>query len=100
MAALGDKDKLSEIPGIFFDFDKSKVLRAVGIDANSGVSEEMLIDALDYAARENQVLMIYAHKPSKAPQQYEVSIELLDVLCKEIKKRKMKFYLANDLSAF
>lgn len=82
----------------YFD-DNSRVLFGLGIDNNyAQFSIPYFISLLDYAKKNNKVVVFYAHKPVlKAKAKYETEYNTLIAICKYVKEHDMKFYTVSEL---
>ncbi|MGV9004479.1 polysaccharide deacetylase family protein [Flavobacterium sp.] len=81
-------------------FRDSKYVYAFDID-NSHVhfSYHYLLELLDYAKKNNKILVLCSHKPVKdVTDNYQTKIETLEFVCNYIKLNNMKFYTLNDLN--
>ena len=82
----------------YFD-DKSRVLFGLGIDNSyAQYSIPYFLSLLDYAKKNNKIVVFYAHKPVlKANKKYETEYKTLIEICKYIKENNMKFYTVSEL---
>ncbi|WP_224999275.1 polysaccharide deacetylase family protein [Cesiribacter sp. SM1] len=90
---------LSATDDIFFKLGESKELVAASIDANVHLNKEAIDNALQKAATENKVLMIFGHKPAQAPSpgSYTFNIALLEYILQQANKHNLEFYRVSDL---
>ncbi|WP_286971733.1 polysaccharide deacetylase family protein [Flavobacterium sp. UBA4854] len=80
-------------------FNNSKIVFAFDID-NSHIhfSIPYVLELLDYAKRNNKILLLCGHKPVKEiTENYQVKIETLEFICKYMKLNDLKFYKLSDL---
>jgi peptidoglycan/xylan/chitin deacetylase (PgdA/CDA1 family) len=80
-------------------FNNSKVVFAFDID-NSHIhfSIPYLLELLDYAKKNNKILLLCGHKPVKnVTENYQTKIETLEFICKYMKLNDLKFYRLSDL---
>lgn len=80
-------------------FDKSKIVFAFDID-NSHIhfSIPYLLELLDYAKKNDKILILCSHKPVKnVTENYQTKIETLEFVCKYMKLNNLKFYRLSDL---
>lgn len=80
-------------------FNGSKYVYAFDID-NSHIhfSYHYLLELLDYAKKNNKILLLCSHKPVKeVTANYQTKIETLEFVCNYIKLNNMKYYTLHDL---
>lgn len=80
-------------------FSNSKFVYAFDID-NSHVhfSYHYLLELLDYAKKNNKILVLCSHKPVKeVTDNYQTKIETLEFVCNYVKLNNMKYYTLRDL---
>ncbi|PAM94691.1 polysaccharide deacetylase [Flavobacterium sp. IR1] len=80
-------------------FNNSKIVFAFDID-NSHIhfSIPYLLELLDYAKKNNKILILCSHKPVKeVTENYQTKIETLEFICKYMKLNDLKFYKLSDL---
>jgi peptidoglycan/xylan/chitin deacetylase (PgdA/CDA1 family) len=80
-------------------FNNSKIVFAFDID-NSHVhfSIPYVLRLLDYAKKNNKILLLCGHKPVKeVTENYQTKIETLEFICKYMKQNDLKFYTTSDL---
>ncbi|AWK07046.1 polysaccharide deacetylase [Flavobacterium crocinum] len=80
-------------------FNNSKIVFAFDID-NSHIhfSIPYLLELLDYAKKNNKILILCSHKPVKnVTENYQTKIETLEFVCKYMKLNDLKFYTLSDL---
>lgn len=80
-------------------FNNSKIVFAFDID-NSHVhfSIPYLLELLDYAKKNNKILILCSHKPVKnVTENYQTKIETLEFVCKYMKLNGLKYYTLSDL---
>jgi len=80
-------------------FNNSKIVFAFDID-NSHIhfSIPYLLELLDYAKKNNKILILCGHKPVKEiTENYQTKIETLEFICKYMKLNHLKFYTLSDL---
>lgn len=83
-------------------FRGSKYVYAFDID-NDHVhfSYHYLLELLNYAKKNNKILLLCSHKPVKdVTANYQTKIETLEFVCNYIKLNNMKYYTLNDLNQF
>lgn len=80
-------------------FNYNRVLYGLGIDNSyPQYSIPYFLSLLEYAKKNNRVVIFYAHKPVyKSDAQYETEYKTLIAICKYIKSNDMKFYTISDL---
>lgn len=80
-------------------FHGSKYVYAFDID-NSHIhfSYHYLLELLDYAKKNNMILLLCSHKPIKeVTENYQTKIETLEFVCNYVKLNNMKYYTLKDL---
>ncbi|WP_337965332.1 polysaccharide deacetylase family protein [uncultured Flavobacterium sp.] len=80
-------------------FNNSKIVFAFDID-NSHIhfSIPYLLELLDYAKKNDKILLLCGHKPVKnVTGNYQTKIETLEFICKYMKKNDLKYYTISDL---
>lgn len=80
-------------------FNNSKIVFAFDID-NSHIhfSIPYVLELLDYAKKNNKILLLCGHKPVKnVTENYQTKIETLEFICKYMKANDLKFYTLSDL---
>ena len=82
----------------YFD-DKSRVLFGLGIDNSyPQFSIPYFLSLLEYAKKNNKVVIFYAHKPvATATAQYETEYKTLIEICKYVRSNNMRFYTVSEL---
>jgi peptidoglycan/xylan/chitin deacetylase (PgdA/CDA1 family) len=81
-------------------FNRSKYVYAFDID-NSHVhfSIPYLVELLDYAKRNNKILILCSHKPvTEVTENYQTKVETLEFICNYVKQNHLKFYTLSDLN--
>ncbi|RMD50612.1 MAG: hypothetical protein D6830_02295 [Ignavibacteria bacterium] len=88
-----------EIDDVFYRFDSSGVIKALGIDTNFGISLDDIKKMFDRVKEENSVVVFYAHRPVvNASSEFEISYDYIRSLVEEAGKRGLKFYRFCDLN--
>nr|WP_294784761.1 polysaccharide deacetylase family protein [uncultured Flavobacterium sp.] len=80
-------------------FNNSKIVFAFDID-NSHIhfSIPYLLELLDYAKKNNKILILCSHKPVKnVTENYQTKIETLEFVCRYMKLNGLQFYTLSDL---
>ena len=79
-------------------YNNNKLIFGLGIDSSYGRSNEYLFSILDYAKKENKIVIFYAHNPRRIISgNYQVEYLRMVELCKYINDNNMKFYTVSDL---
>jgi peptidoglycan/xylan/chitin deacetylase (PgdA/CDA1 family) len=80
-------------------FKNSKIVFAFDIDnSHLHFSIPYLLELLDYAKKNNKILLLCGHKPVKnVTENYQTKIETLAFICKYMKLNDLKFYRQSDL---
>lgn len=99
VAAVNKAKDLTAMDKIYYSFDGARVLYAVGIDHNAGVSVEMIEAGIERAVKRKEVLMLYAHEPdvTNTGKNYTFEISLLEEVLKAGNERRLIFYTASGL---
>ena len=81
-------------------YANSKFVYAFDIDNNHiHFSIPYLTELLDYAKKNNKILILCSHKPViKVTENYQTKLETLAFICKYVKIHDMKFYTLSDLN--
>lgn len=85
-----------------FYSNKSKTVTGLGLD-NSYIHYDLnfFIKLLDYAKRNNKIVILYAHKPVKVVTgSYQVDYKTIETICKYVKENNMQFYTLSDLHKY
>lgn len=82
-----------------FYFDHSKVVYGFGMDANYGYfSIPHVLKLLDYAKKNNKILIVVGHKPvKKITSRYQTKTKTVALICKYVQQNHMKFYTLSEL---
>lgn len=92
--------EITHLDEIYYRFDANKELSAVGIDAGSGLTQQMVIDAVGRAKERKEVVMLYGHEPSATTRSaYEFDPAFLEFILEECQKEGLQFYTFRELSA-
>ena len=80
-------------------FRDSKLMYAFDIDNNHiHFSIPYVLELLDYAKKNNKILILCSHKPVKqVTANYQTKLETLEFICNYLKLNNMKFYRLSDL---
>ncbi|HEY6143829.1 MAG TPA: polysaccharide deacetylase family protein [Flavobacterium sp.] len=83
-------------------FDHSKLVFSFSVDdTHNHFNIPHLMNLLDYARKNNKILILNSHKTVKnVTTDYETKNETLEFVCKYIKSHNMKFYTISDLNKF
>lgn len=92
---LKDVDDIDEI---YFDFDSSKVISALGIDNNFNISINEIRYGFIRAKQNNEVIILYAHKPVKnITSSYQITYNYLENILNIAQHLGLKSYRFKDL---
>ena len=82
-------------------YNGKPILNGIGIDTRyKHFSIKYITKVLNYAKRNNKVVIFYAHKPvTKATANYEVEMKTLEFICQYVRNNQMQFYTLNDLNS-
>jgi len=90
---------IEDIDEIFFDFNKQKVISALGIDANFKITLDMLEKGFERASKNNEIIVLYAHKPTeKITHSYQIDHSYLRQLFNLAEKYKLMNYTFSQLT--
>lgn len=80
-------------------FANSRLIFSFSIDdTHNHFNIPHLLELLDYARKNNKILILNSHKTVKnVTADYETKNETLEIICKYIKQHHMKFYTVSDL---
>ena len=80
-------------------FRDSKFMYAFDVDNNHlHFSIPYILELLDYAKKNNKILILCSHKPvKKVTENYQTKMETLEFICKYIQLNNLKFYKLYDL---
>lgn len=83
-------------------FRNSKIEFGFDIDNNHiNFSIPYLIKLLDYAKKNNKILILCSHKTvDTVTANYQTKVETLEFICQYMKRNNMKFYTLSDLNKF
>ena len=90
----------ARMPHIYYDFDGRKSFYALQIDRETDLSVEEMAAALEKAAGDGKVLMLFGHQPlpeNPSPDQYGFKTALLRSILEESRKRGLRFYTMSEL---
>jgi peptidoglycan/xylan/chitin deacetylase (PgdA/CDA1 family) len=85
---------------VYYPFDRRKLVDALLIDTDSGVSEQEMKEAIQKAKDTNRALMLFGHEPLYASPkngEYGFSVAFLESILKEADRQGMKFYTMSQL---
>jgi peptidoglycan/xylan/chitin deacetylase (PgdA/CDA1 family) len=90
---------LSATDDIFFSLGKSRELVAASIDASAQINKKAIDSAIQKAATEKKVLLVFGHKPAHnaKPNSYTFDVALLEYILQQAKEKDLKFYRISDL---
>lgn len=80
-------------------YNNSQVVFGLGIDKSySHYSLSYFISLLEYAKKNNRIVIFYSHKPVETSNaDYETEYNTLIAICEYVKNNKMKFYKTSEL---
>ena len=83
-----------------FYFSHSKVVYGFGMDANYDYfSIPYVLKLLDYANKNNKILILVGHKPvKKITSRYQTKTKTVELICKYVRQNQMKFYTLSELN--
>lgn len=86
---------------IFYPFDQDRIVDALLIDQDSGVTDDEISDAIQKAKQTRTALMVFGHKPLYAPPvngEYGFYVSFLETILRESKEQNLKFYTMTELA--
>ncbi len=98
LRGVTNKEKAAKDLSCFFN--GKLLVDGIGMEQNyKYFSLEYLQSLLDYARKNNTILVVYGHKPvaTANPEKHEVEYSTLEFICKYVNRYKMKFYTMSDL---
>lgn len=99
VAPLNKEMDISDIDEVYYDFDNDKTLSAIGFDAISKVSYDMIDGALKRSIDNNEILLLYAHSPAinNETDSYTFNIDLLKYIIQKAHENNISFYPMKEL---
>lgn len=88
---------IDELDRIYYTFSGRRVIHALGIDANSGVSLQDLEAGFARASRNKEAINIYAHNISEDSAGYSISPHTLEKIFKLAKQYQLQSLTFRDL---
>ncbi|MFW9912081.1 MAG: polysaccharide deacetylase family protein [Candidatus Thorarchaeota archaeon] len=82
----------------YYDWQPRKVLQAVGIDNLYGNTIEEIVEGLERAKSNNEVLLLYGHMPSNTSGDYVTPINKLETILSSAEAMGLSFYRISDLA--
>lgn len=85
---------------IFYGFKKEKLVDALLIDTDSGITEREINDAIEKAKNTGSALMLFGHEPlygSPNNGEYGFQVAFLEKILKEANRKNLKFYTMSEL---
>ncbi len=81
-------------------FNKKRIVFGFDIDNNHvNFSVPYLLKLLDYAKKNNEILILCSHKVVKnVTANYQTKLETLELICNYMKRHNMKYYTLSDLN--
>lgn len=89
--------KIKDMDSVYLKNRKTKVTQAVGIDDGYGHSLQEILEGIDRARKNNEVILFYGHKIARMPGKYHVSMDRLEAIIKYVSAKGMKFYTISEL---
>ena len=86
---------------IYYDFDSERIVDALLIDEDSGLTEPEMKEALEKAKTDNKALMLFGHEPLYGKPkngEYGFDVPFLEKILKEADRQKLKFYTMSELA--
>jgi peptidoglycan/xylan/chitin deacetylase (PgdA/CDA1 family) len=98
VSALGNT-RIEDLDEIYYQFDDDHVVSALGFDHGTGVTKDMIEQAMKRAVNRNEVLMLYAHVPAMGTtDQYSFDVKLLEFILEAKEKYKLRSYRVDELT--
>lgn len=88
-----DFTPLSQTDSTYYDWDGQKVLCAAGLDPESGNSLDSVMGGLERAARQGEVLLLFAHTPGVT-----VPLDRLEAVLARARDLGLDFITARDIA--
>jgi peptidoglycan-N-acetylglucosamine deacetylase len=90
---------IAELDEIYYTFNNSRTVSAIGIDRGSGLTEEQIDRGITRALERQEVILFYGHTPSTAEQStnYQFDMGTLRYILEKAVEKKLKFYRISDL---
>jgi peptidoglycan/xylan/chitin deacetylase (PgdA/CDA1 family) len=88
------------MPWIYYNFDNERIVDALLIDEDSGLTDPEMQEALEKAKNDNTALMLFGHEPLYAKPQdgeYGFHVPFLEKILKEAARQNLKFYTMSEL---
>ncbi len=85
---------------IYVSSSSTRVCNAMGIDCNYAISLENLEKAIQRAANNNEILILYAHKINNSGEDYTISPEYLKKAFQLCNKYRIQSLRMKDISVF
>ena len=97
--AINSERDLTLIDNIYYSFDGDRTLSAIGIDQGTGLTKEMIKNAIKRASDNQELLMLYGHSPITTTDNspYNFNIDLLEFILNEAKENHLKYLKFSDL---
>ncbi|HLZ16065.1 MAG TPA: polysaccharide deacetylase family protein [Cyclobacteriaceae bacterium] len=97
IASLKRKD-LAQVDETYYSFNGNNTIAATEIDSQRGLTEKMIIEAMDRARQREEVLVLCGHEPSdSARREYAFNIQFLKFILDEANRQHLKYYRVSDL---
>ena len=100
VSTLNEGQQLEDLDAVYYDFDGSRIVSAIGIDKTTYVlTEEMISKGLKRAKDKREVLMFYGHVPADTNNHsvYAFNIQTLEYILNESQKNHLKYYTITEL---
>ncbi len=89
---------VNQIGDVFYDFDGDRIVNGLGIDNHLQVSIEDLNSGFKRAVDNNEVLILYCHKPAYSDSAYAININYLENILKNAREMNLKSFRISDLA--
>ncbi|WP_051350273.1 polysaccharide deacetylase family protein [Dyadobacter alkalitolerans] len=89
------------MPWIYYNFDNERIVDALLIDEDSGLTDPEMKEALEKAKNDNKALMLFGHEPLYGKPQngeYGFHVPFLEKILKEAASQNLKFYTMSELA--
>jgi peptidoglycan/xylan/chitin deacetylase (PgdA/CDA1 family) len=90
---------ISEVKNTYYSFDGNRNISAIEFDWQNKLSESMIVDAINRAVENDNVLLLFAHQPSDSARDYTFDPKFLNFILDEAQRRHLTFFRTSDLSA-
>jgi hypothetical protein len=92
------KRELAQVDETYYSFNGNNTIAAVEMDSQRGLTEKMIVDAMERARQRKEVLVLCGHEPSDLVRRdYTFNTQFLKFILEEANRQHLKYYRVNDL---